>query len=99
MIVIIGAGISGLYMGYILKKLNKDFIIIEKEDRYGGRVYVDKFIDKEVPLGAGIGRFKKDKLLYSLCEELNVPVNKYKTEISYSDYILSNNDINIMVNI
>jgi hypothetical protein len=96
MIIIIGAGISGLYMGYILKKLNKDFIIIEKEDRYGGRVYVDKFIDKEVPLGAGIGRFKKDKLLYSLCKELNVPINMYKTEISYSDYILSNNNVNII---
>ena len=98
MIIIIGAGISGLYMGYLLKKLNKEFLIIESSDRYGGRVYMDYFLDKQVPLGAGVGRFKKDKLLYELCHELNVPVNKYISNISYSDKLKSDNidDIDIL---
>jgi len=96
MIIIIGAGISGLYTGYILKQLNKDFVIIEKDDRYGGRVYMENFLDKQVPLGAGIGRFEKDKLLYNLCKELNVPVNEYITKISYSPSIDKINNINIL---
>jgi hypothetical protein len=94
MIIIIGAGISGLYIGYILKKLNKDFVIIEKDNRYGGRVYVENFLDKQVPLGAGIGRFEKDVLLYELCKELDVPTKKNITKISYS-YLIENN-INIL---
>jgi hypothetical protein len=84
MIIIIGAGISGLYLGYLLKKSNREFIILEKEDRYGGRVQVGDFFNKQVVLGAGIGRFEKDKILYNLCEELNVPTQKYKTNINYS---------------
>lgn len=94
MIIIIGAGISGLYMGYILKKLNKEFIIIEKSNRYGGRVHMDYFLDKEVPLGAGVGRFNKDKLLYELCKDLDVPTNEYISKISYSPLIQTN--INIL---
>jgi len=82
MIVIIGAGISGLYLGYLLQKKGKDFIILEKDKRYGGRVFVDKFEGEKVVLGAGIGRFKKDKILYDLCTSLNVPVHKYTSEIS-----------------
>jgi hypothetical protein len=39
--------------------------------------------------------FEKDKLLYKLCEELNVPINKYISKISYSDK-LKLNDINIL---
>ena len=96
MIIIIGAGISGLYTGYILKQLNKDFIIIEKDNRYGGRVYMENFLDNQVPLGAGIGRFEKDKLLYDLCNKLNVPVNEYITKISHSPLINDKNNINIL---
>ena len=84
MIIIIGAGISGLYLGYLLKKSNKEFIIIEKENRYGGRVQVGDFLNKQVVLGAGIGRFEKDKILYNLCTELNVETKKYNANINYS---------------
>ena len=84
MIVIIGAGISGLYLGYLLKKSKKEFIIIEKDSRYGGRIYVDDFCGKNVVLGAGIGRFEKDKTLYNLCNELGVKINKYPKKIDYS---------------
>jgi len=84
MIVIIGAGIAGLYLGYLLKSRKKDFIIIEKDKRYGGRVYVDTFEEKSVSLGAGVGRLKKDKTLYNLCKKLNVTVNPYDVKVSYT---------------
>jgi hypothetical protein len=84
MIIIIGSGISGLYLGYLLKRQKKDFIILEKDSRYGGRVFVEDFEDKKVNLGAGIGRFNKDKTLYNLCQTLNVNTNKFKVDISYS---------------
>ena len=82
MIIIIGAGISGLYLGYLLQKQGKDFIILEQEKRYGGRVYVEWFEKERVVLGAGIGRFEKDKILYDLCTSLHVPVHKYTSQIS-----------------
>ncbi len=84
MIIIIGAGISGLYLGYLLYKQKRDFIIIEKDKRYGGRVYVDKFLNKKVNLGAGIGRLSKDKILYNLCRELRISVGVYDKIVNYS---------------
>jgi hypothetical protein len=82
MIIIIGAGISGLYLGHLLQKQGKDFIILEQQQRYGGRVYVESFDDERIVIGAGIGRFKKDKILYDLCTSLDVPVHKYTSQIS-----------------
>jgi len=37
-IVIIGAGLTGLYIGYMLKKINMDFDIYERSSRVGGRI-------------------------------------------------------------
>lgn len=82
MIIIIGAGISGLYLGHLLQKQGKDFIILEQQQRYGGRVYVESFDDERIVIGAGIGRFEKDKILYDLCTSLDVPVHKYTSQIS-----------------
>lgn len=84
MIIIIGAGISGLYLGYLLKTINKDFIIIEKEKKYGGRVLVEDFEGTMVNLGAGVGRQEKDILLDRLCKHLNVPVSINDVKIGYS---------------
>ena len=53
--VIIGAGISGLYTAYILTKyFNKDVVVIEKENRIGGRIYTIKY-DKDLTLELGAG--------------------------------------------
>ena len=84
MIIIIGAGIASLFLGYLLKQDNKDFIIFEKEDRYGGRIHMANFLNKQVVLGAGIGRLNKDRLLYNLCKKLNVPTSIYNKNINYS---------------
>jgi len=40
--VVIGAGISGLTAAYNLRKLNKNVIVLEKENKVGGRAKVEK---------------------------------------------------------
>ena len=88
-IAIIGSGIAGLYMAYKLKK-KKDYCIdiYEKNNIIGGRVKVVNFDDIDVVAGAGILRFKKDKLMYKLCRELNVKTNIYKRNENIAVYIL-----------
>jgi len=88
-IAIIGSGISGLYTAYKLKKkfglLNSQIDIFEKNKTIGGRIKTVKFDDENVVAGAGIGRLKKDKLLFNLCKDLNVSIKKiYKSHISYT---------------
>lgn len=88
-IAIIGSGISGLYTAYKLKKkyglLNSQIDIFEKNKTIGGRIKTVKFDDETVIAGAGIGRLKKDKLLFNLCKDLNVSIkNIYKSTISYT---------------
>ena len=41
-VIIVGAGIAGLYTAYKLSKTTTDIRIIEKSDRYGGRIYTYK---------------------------------------------------------
>jgi hypothetical protein len=45
---------------------------------------MSKFAGKDVIAGAGIGRYKTDKLLYGLCEALGVTTHRYTSEVSYS---------------
>lgn len=86
-IAIIGSGISGLYTAYKLKKkhglLNSQIDIFEKNKTIGGRIKTVKFDNENVIAGAGIGR-KKDKLLFNLCDELNVSTKIYQSNISYT---------------
>ena len=67
-IVIVGAGIAGLYTAYKLSKKTNDMWIIEKSDRYGGRIYT---YNGEYDVGAGrLG--KKQKLVMKLIKEFNL---------------------------
>jgi monoamine oxidase len=50
--IIIGSGISGLYLGYLLQ--DKKYLILEKNDNIGGRIQQINFHGKTVQLGAGI---------------------------------------------
>ena len=68
-IAIIGSGISGLYCAYKLKQYGHHIDIYEKNKEIGGRVKVIKFDNIDVVAGAGIGRKRKDKLLFKLCQE------------------------------
>lgn len=52
-ILIIGAGVSGLYAGYLLKEYGIDFTILEASDVVGGRMGQKKdFADFPIDLGA-----------------------------------------------
>ena len=66
---IIGGGISGLYLTYkLLKRDSKSrVIVLEKEDRFGGRImtgYIKGNKGSLIPISAGAGRFSKDHLLF-----------------------------------
>ena len=90
-IIIIGSGMAGLYSAYNIKKMSPDtsFLILEKHKKQwiGGRTSNEMFYGTEIVTGAGIGRRKKDKLLYKLLKELNIPTNEFTLEPSYSNTI------------
>lgn len=71
--VIIGSGIAGLFSAYQLWKQNKSFIILEKNATIGGRANSRSFYGSKVPIGAGVGRKRKDRLLIQLLHELDIP--------------------------
>lgn len=76
---IIGAGMAGLYCALLLslKYPGKKILILEKNDYIGGRVLVEKFCGKDVVIGAGVGRYGKDRNLQALLERYNIPVTPY----------------------
>jgi hypothetical protein len=83
-IAIIGSGISGLYLATKLKNNNIEFNIFEKSNKIGGRIKIVNFDGIDVIAGAGIGRFNKDKLLYNLCNNFEVPIKRYISNIQYT---------------
>ncbi len=50
-VVIVGAGLSGLYSAYLLKNFNYDVKIIEAKDRIGGRTYTINENGNSIDLG------------------------------------------------
>ena len=84
-IIIVGAGIAGLYAGYNIQKMNpkKTFIIIErdKKDWIGGRIGNEDFYGTQVVTGAGIGRKNKDILLIKLLKELHIKTKEFKNSL------------------
>ena len=90
-IVVIGAGIAGLYVSYTLQKKDKSksILILEKNGKQwvGGRATNDSFYGANIVVGAGIGRYKKDKLLKKLMEEMNIPIQTFKIDPQYSSLI------------
>lgn len=96
--IIIGSGISSLYTAYELLKNNSELniIILEKNKRLGGRTWKEKFSHSKVVVGAGILRYKKDKLAIKLLNELNIP---YTKSMSSRHYLLPFNiDIKAIFN-
>jgi len=80
-IIILGGGISGLYLAYQLEKAGRDYILLEGSPRLGGRLFTHtKFQNREVG-GRGIG--DKYVELMKLVEELNVDL------IDITDYMRS----------
>jgi hypothetical protein len=96
-IIIIGAGLSGLYSAYNIKKMDpsKKFLILEsnKKPYIGGRVGNDNFYGTEIVVGAGVGRKDTDKLLIKLLNELDIDFKPFKVLMNYSSLI--ENPINV----
>ncbi|WP_298503822.1 NAD(P)/FAD-dependent oxidoreductase [uncultured Maribacter sp.] len=51
---ILGGGLSGLYLAYLLEKEGRDYILLEGSNRVGGRMFTRKDINRDVG-GKGIG--------------------------------------------
>jgi len=91
-VIIIGGGISGLYSFYKIKQLYKNknkkkCLLLEKNNRLGGRAGNDNFHGSQIAIGAGILRKNKDKLLINLCKKLKVPLNEFTANINYDKII------------
>jgi len=80
-VVIVGGGITGLYLGHLLLKANPHirFVILEGASKPGGRIATGRFAGIEVVHGAGIGRLHKDLLLQGLLTELGVGYQEFVT--------------------
>jgi len=91
---ILGGGISGLYSAYQLLKKNPDrrIVIIDKRDRWGGRVYTHK--DSYMTVETGAGRFNnRHLLLLDLIHELQldhtiIPSSSHYEHVDPSPYDL-----------
>jgi monoamine oxidase len=71
-ILIIGAGLSGLVIGYRLKKAGIPFVIIEARNRIGGRVHTKESIN-QTPVELGATWFtSQHRNLINLLEELDI---------------------------
>ena len=70
-IIIIGGGLSGIYLGYKLKKAGFSIQILEANNRTGGRIYTKNIQDTKAELGAAwLWRYNEE--LLKLCKELNI---------------------------
>lgn len=94
-IIIVGAGIAGLYAAYNLKKKNIPFLVLEKSNKknIGGRMGSPLFHGTHVAKGAGVGRKKKDKLLIRLLNELHVPYSEFNATQQYARTIAPQCDV------
>ena len=90
-IIIIGAGIAGLYSAYRIKQLSPSTNVLvlerDKKDWIGGRAGNDWFYGQQIVTGAGVGRKNKDKYLIHLLKELHIPTKECLIEMNYSKSI------------
>ncbi len=79
-VIIIGAGISGILTGYLLKKKNIDFKIVEAQNRLGGRIHT-VYGNNETPMEMGATWFSKEHHnLLALLSEIGVGYFEQHTE-------------------
>ena len=88
--IVIGAGISGLY--WIYKSKPSNYLVLEKSDRIGGRIYNINWNNKQISLGGGIIKYNNNHTI-KLCEELGLELGQGKSEYEMIDwdYLDSNN--------
>lgn len=91
-IVIVGGGISGIYLGHQLKEYhpNLSFLLLEKDSQIGGRLTDVQFEDTLVHLGGWLIR-ENDIRLLSLVKESKLAMNPLEIDF---EYMISNFDPN-----
>jgi monoamine oxidase len=74
-IIILGGGLSGIYLGYKLKKAGFSIVILEANDRIGGRIYTQNIENTTIELGAAwLWRYNEE--LLKVCNELDIALFK-----------------------
>ncbi len=79
--IILGGGISGLYLAHLLDKAGKDYILVEGSNRLGGRLFTHTDLQNREVGGRGIG--DKYVELMKIVNELNVDL------VDITDYMRS----------
>ena len=90
--IIIGAGISGIYLANKLRELGQSYFILEKNDYIGGRALWKNFHNSIVTMGAGVIR-ASDINVISLCKKLNIDLKKSESKPILHDILKINSDI------
>jgi monoamine oxidase len=87
-VIILGAGVCGLYLGIELLKQNRQVVLLEKTSRLGGRI--DTIRHNNHILEAGAGRFSEcHQMLFNLLKRYNLFDKKYPIT-KYADILLKN---------
>lgn len=81
--IIVGGGLAGTYCAYKLSSKYK-VLLIEKEDKLGGRGLMINWHGTDIKLGAGIGS-PENSTLIKLMKELSFPYNESKGENAFVD--------------
>jgi len=101
-IIIVGAGLAGLYSAYNIKKMfSKTNLLVLESNRspyIGGRIGNELFYGENIVVGAGVGRKDTDKLLIKLLKELNIKYNSFVSSMNYSNQIKNVIDIKEYLN-
>jgi hypothetical protein len=96
-VIIVGAGIAGLYAAYKIKTLSPKmtFKILEASPRkwIGGRAGEMNFSGTSVVTGAGIGRKMKDKLLIELLKDLKLTYSEFPIHHRFSKQLQGGCDV------
>jgi hypothetical protein len=94
-VIIVGAGIAGLYTAYKILKEDKDknkrVLVLERETSIGGRADNVPFYGSMIATGAGIGRKKKDNLLLKLMREMGMPIREFEAGFTHSQELVGCN--------
>lgn len=92
--IIIGSGVAGMYFVHkLVKKYPKvSYLVIEKNERIGGRIMTEKYRSTHLATGAGIIR-KDDKEMIKFYEEITQDKLSFFKEKIHYDFIEENDII------
>jgi len=88
-IIIVGAGLSGLYSAYNIKKMfpKINLLVLESNKIVGGRIGNYNFYGEQIVIGGGVGRKDTNELLIKLLKELDIKYTSFVVNMHYSKQI------------